>query len=228
MPALPSAGDEGLEVLNSEKVRRYFDGAAERFDAIYREEKSLPQKVVDHLFRSVVQRRFQLTFELCGEVAGKRVLDIGCGSGRYSIEFARRGAEVIGLDLAPAMVEMAQKAAAAAGVAERCQFVQTDFLTWGEPHHFDICLGIGFFDYIEEPEIFLGKIRELTSERGLFSFPIRWRLRSLTRWMRLRLNSCPVYFYDETRVVYLLCEAGWASPAVHRLSRDYLVDVQMG
>lgn len=216
-----------MEVPNSEKVRRYFDGAAERFDAIYREEKSLPQKLVDHLFRRVVQRRFQLTFDLCGEVAGKRVLDVGCGSGRYSIEFARRGAEVIGLDLAPTMVEMAQEAAAAAGVAERCRFMQADFETWREPHHFDICLGIGFFDYIEEPEIVLGKIRACTTERALFSFPIRWRLRSPTRWLRLRLNSCPVYFYDEAEVVRLLCKAGWASPAVHRLSRDYLVDVQM-
>ena len=37
---------------------------ADRFDAIYRPEKSLYQKAVDRLFRTVIHRLFQLTFEL--------------------------------------------------------------------------------------------------------------------------------------------------------------------
>jgi len=208
---------------SGEKVRRYFDEEAERFDTIYRDEKTLAQKLVDRLFRQVIHRRFQLVFELCGEVANKQVLDVGCGSGRYGVEFSRRGAEVTGLDFAPTMVELARKAAAAAGVAARCRFFQADFLSWREPHHFDICLAIGFFDYIGEPEAFLRKIHSITAECAVFSFPIRWTLRSLTRWLRLKLNGCPVYYYDEAEVVRLLREASWKSIAVHRLSRDYLV-----
>jgi magnesium protoporphyrin O-methyltransferase len=210
----------------SERVRRYFDGAAERFDLIYREDKNLSQRMVDRLFRGVIHHRFRLAIELCGDLDGKKVLDVGCGSGRYSIEFARRGAEVIGLDLARAMIDLSNQAAAAADVLDRCSFEQADFLAWSEPHHFDICLGIGFFDYIEEPGIFLEKMRGIVRERAIFSFPIRWTLRSPTRWMRLRMNGCPVYFYDEATVMRLLQEAGWSIVTVHRLSRDYLIDAQ--
>jgi cyclopropane fatty-acyl-phospholipid synthase-like methyltransferase len=209
--------------VNSEQVRRHFDNQAERFDAIYREEKRLSQKLVDRLFRSVIHRRFQLTFELCGEAAGKRILDIGCGSGRYGVEFARRGAEVVGLDFAPGMIEIAREAARAAGVGHRCRFLNHDFLTWCEPSHFDICLAIGFFDYIEKPGVFLEKIHGLGPEQAVFSFPARWTLRSLPRWIRLRLTHCPVYFYDAKESMQLLADAGWKSVTLHRLSRDYLL-----
>ena len=209
--------------MSSEQVRRYFDREAERFDTIYREEKKLSQKLVDHLFRDVIHRRFRLTFELCGEVSGKRILDIGCGSGRFAVEFARLGAEVVGIDFAPGMLEMAREAAKAAEVSDRCRFVNGDFLKWCEPDHFDICLAIGFFDYIEQPGVFLEKINRMRAEQVVFSFPVRWTLRSLSRWMRLNLNRCPVYFYNAKESVELLVDAGWKSVEIHRLSRDYLV-----
>lgn len=210
-------------VGEEEKVRRYFDGRAERFDAIYRREKDLAQRVVDRLFHQVVHRRFHLAVELCGQVAEKRVLDAGCGSGRYCVEFARRGAQVTGVDFAPHMVEMARQAADRAGVAGQCRLVAADFLSWSDPDHFDICLGIGFFDYIANPGPFLEKLRHLTREQAVFSFPIRWTARSLTRWIRLNLNRCPVHFYTESQVRGLLGEAGWGGIALYRLSRDYLV-----
>ncbi len=210
----------------SDRVRRYFDGAAERFDLIYTEDKNLSQRMVDRLFRGVIHHRFRLAIELCGNLDGKKVLDVGCGSGRYSIEFARRGAEVVGLDFAQGMIDLARQTAEADGVGDRCSFEQADFLTWSEPQKFDICLGIGFFDYIDEPGTFLEKMRGIVRERAIFSFPIRWTLRSPTRWMRLKMNDCPVYFYDEAAVMRLLRESGWSSLTVHHLSRDYLIDAQ--
>lgn len=212
----------------SEKVRRYFDGQAERFDLIYRDEKNLSQKLVDRFFRGVIHRRFALTFESCGPVAGKRVLDIGCGSGRYAVEFARRGAQVVGLDFAPNMVEMARAAAAKVGVADRCQIVQADFLDWTAPQRFDICLAIGFFDYTEEPGPYLKKMRSAVDERAICSFPIRWTLRSPTRWMRLRLSDCPVFFYDRAEVARLFQDTGWNTMTAHQLSRDFLAEARPG
>ena len=207
----------------SEKVRRYFDSHAQQFDAIYRTEKGLSQKLVDHFFHQVIHRRFQLTLEWCGPVEGKKVLDIGCGPGQYAIELARRGAEVVGLDFAPSMTDLARQEAAAVGLADRCRFFEADFLTWQAPHSFDICLGIGFFDYIDKPGVFLEKMRRLTTERAVFSFPVRWTVRSLTRWTRLNLNNCPVYFYRAAQITRLLAETGWGGLDLQRLSRDYLV-----
>ena len=217
-----------MDAVAGEAVRRYFDGEADRFDAIYRDEKSLSQKLIDSLFRSVIHERYEMALGWCGDLTGKRVLDVGTGSGRYAVEMARRGAQVVGLDFAPAMVEMAQSAAAEAGVADRCYFEAVDFLTWCAPHHFDICLGIGFFDYTADPHQFLARMAEMTQERGIFSFPMRWRLRTPTRWLRLRLRGCPVYFYDEGQVKTVVDASGWGGTRIERLSRDYLVNVQSG
>ncbi|MFH1567344.1 MAG: methyltransferase domain-containing protein [Gemmatimonadota bacterium] len=217
-----------MEAVRAEQVRRYFDAEADRFDAIYRSDKGLTQRLVDGLFRGVIHRRYELTMRLCGEVTGKRVLDVGCGSGRYALELARRGAQVVGLDFAPAMVEMARARAASLGVAERCRFEVADFLSWGEPGHFDICLGIGLFDYIAAPQPLLAKMRSLTAERGVFSFPVRWTVRSFTRRVRLTLNRCPVHFYGMAQVQELLRQSGWRDFEIHRLSRDYLADAHCG
>ena len=62
--------------------------------------------------------------ELSG-VSGGRVLDVGCGPGRHSLEFARRGFDVVGVDISSTFVDLASDAAAAAGL-ERCRFVRGD------------------------------------------------------------------------------------------------------
>ncbi|MGE3916851.1 MAG: methyltransferase domain-containing protein [Hyphomicrobiaceae bacterium] len=62
-----------------------------------------------------LERRLML--ELIGDVAGKRVLEVGCGDGALAVELARRGARVTGIDGSPRMIEAARDSAAAAGVA---------------------------------------------------------------------------------------------------------------
>jgi SAM-dependent methyltransferase len=51
---------------------------------------------------------------LAGDVAGRTVLDAGCGPGLYAEEFLHRGAHVIGFDQSPAMVALAQRRVGAA------------------------------------------------------------------------------------------------------------------
>ena len=51
-----------------------------------------------------------------GDVAGKDVLELGCGAAHWSILLARRGARVVGLDNSPRQLERAREALAAAGL----------------------------------------------------------------------------------------------------------------
>src|SRR5438876_5851670 len=105
------------------KVRDHFDDDASRFDAIYDENKGVIARFIDTYWRGVVQRRLEINVEKLRPFAGKKILDVGCGSGRFCIAFAREGAEkVVGVDFAPAMIEIANKLAAEVGVAERCEF----------------------------------------------------------------------------------------------------------
>jgi hypothetical protein len=71
----------------------------------------------------VVDRMLELA-----EVTTKDVLyDIGCGDGRIVITAARRyGARGVGIDIDPAMVELSEKNAAAAGIEGQVRFIAMD------------------------------------------------------------------------------------------------------
>lgn len=43
------------------------------------------------------------------DLAGRRILDAGCGTGAFAFEAARRGAEVVAVDLSPTLIELAHE-----------------------------------------------------------------------------------------------------------------------
>ena len=57
----------------------------------------------------------RLLFALIGDVAGKRVLDVGCGEGALAAELQRRGALVTAIDPSASMLAAAQARAVAEG-----------------------------------------------------------------------------------------------------------------
>jgi magnesium-protoporphyrin O-methyltransferase len=61
-------------------------------------------------------------------LAGKRVLDAGCGTGAAAIELARRGAHVVAIDLSPTLVEVARQRAAQSTLRGSIDFRSGDML----------------------------------------------------------------------------------------------------
>lgn len=58
---------------------------------------------------------WQLMLEMLGDVRGRRILDLGCGDGAFSIELWQRGAKVVGIDTSASMIVAARSAAAKCG-----------------------------------------------------------------------------------------------------------------
>ncbi len=58
------------------------------------------------------------------------VLDLGCGSGRMTVELARRGYDMVGVDGSPEMLTAARDAAETAGVLPRCLFLLQDLCSF--------------------------------------------------------------------------------------------------
>lgn len=85
------------------------------------------------------------------EYSPDSVLDVGCGIGRHTIQFAERGLDAHGLDLSAEYIERARERAAAAGVKEQSSFVQHDMRNLDElSETYDLVVTVwtsfGFFD----------------------------------------------------------------------------------
>jgi ubiquinone/menaquinone biosynthesis C-methylase UbiE len=76
---------------------------------------------------------------MCGDVGGIRLLDLGCGTGYFAREMARRGARVTGVDIAPRMIEHATRyeAASPLGVEYRVGDA-AEIATWFPAASFDM------------------------------------------------------------------------------------------
>jgi SAM-dependent methyltransferase len=76
---------------------------------------------------------------------GAKILDIGCGTGRHSIELAKRGYRVTGIDQSSGMLAQAKNGAEKAKV--KIELIQADATDFKLPAHFDaaICLCEGAF-----------------------------------------------------------------------------------
>ena len=62
-----------------------------------------------------------------GDIEGKRVLDLGCGTGRLTLGAAFLGAEeVVGVDLDKASVRMASEASADTGLKDKTEWIAAD------------------------------------------------------------------------------------------------------
>src|SRR3954451_8794944 len=66
----------------------------------------------------------EIADHLPADLTGWTALDIGCNSGFYSFELAKRGARVTGIDIEPLFLRQAEWAAAEFGVSDRVQFRQ--------------------------------------------------------------------------------------------------------
>lgn len=192
----------------SKSTREFFDVHAESFDSIYLNESRL-SRWFNLAFRKAIYERFDVAMRESGDVTDKTVLDIGCGSGRYVVEYVKRGArQVVGVDLSSKMLDLARNLAIREGVQGRCEFLQGDFLELGFTHQFDVVLAMGVFDYVDNPQMFLRRMVNLSRGVVIAGFPGRSIFRMHFRCLRYRLRNCPVFFYSEPELHQIARGAG--------------------
>lgn len=80
-----------------EKIR-YFETEAQNYD----ETRSNKMKFL-------WKKQIKIVFDLCGDIEGKELLEIGVGTGRFSIELGKKGANITSLDPANAMLKVTKE-----------------------------------------------------------------------------------------------------------------------
>jgi ubiquinone/menaquinone biosynthesis C-methylase UbiE len=89
----------------------------------------------DNVFTKNTVREVDFLLEELSLQSGGSVLDVGCGTGRHSIELAKRGYEVTGLDLSSEMLARAADSAKAAGV--NVDWIRADATRFALPRKYD-------------------------------------------------------------------------------------------
>jgi len=204
-------------------AKRYFDRVPRQWDAFYSHENRL-MFLINNILRKGLYQRYQLTFQACGDLTGKSVLDIGCGTGRYSIECAKRGAKkVLGIDFAPQMIEFSQNISKQMNTDKTCSFICDNFLTHPFDESFDIILAMGLFDYIEDPAPLFKKIAELKPSLFIASFPRFTPFWGIQRKIRYNIiKKCPIYNYSHDQLTKLFTDAGFTSFTITPYKRGFI------
>lgn len=114
------------------RIRKQYDDRKERItgywgkrsESFYQQRRAeLHSPVADRWLREILQRLPE---------GKKKILDVGCGSGFFSILLARRGYDVIGTDLTPEMVVNAKKLAHKEGVSCRFRVMDAEELDFAD------------------------------------------------------------------------------------------------
>ena len=119
-----------------------FDGAASRWwDA---EGEFRPLHEINPLRLDYIEHQV-------GGLQGKRVLDIGCGGGLLSEGMALRGADVLGIDMAPAALEVASLHALETGVELEYRQQTAEQLADELPGGFDAVTCMEMLEHVPDP-----------------------------------------------------------------------------
>jgi 2-polyprenyl-3-methyl-5-hydroxy-6-metoxy-1,4-benzoquinol methylase len=215
-------------LMSLDRTQAFFHQYANDFDAIYGNQNGPFNSVINRFFRKSMRLRFEKSIAGCDPIAGKSVLDIGCGPGHYSITLAQRGAaRVIGIDFAEGMLQLACEHANKVGVGDICKFTVADFYTYPADELFDYVIVMGFMDYMPDPERVVAKVLSLTRNKAFFSFPVAGGILGWQRAMRYK-KRCDLFLYTEAQLQQIFSRFPEVTTTIEPASRDYFVTLMRG
>ena len=153
--------------------------------------------------RLIDEREKRAVLDALGPVEGERVLEIACGTGRFTVMLAAAGADVVGLDISDAMLRQSREKAGRAGVTAELMRGDAARLPFPDDS-FDSVLAMRFFHLADTPASFLAEMRRVSREQVFFDTFNAASLRSLYNWA-LPMGS---RLYDDREVHELLAGAG--------------------
>jgi len=132
---------------------------------------------------------------------GKKVLEIGCGIGTDTINFARSGAEVTAVDLSAKSLELARKRAEIFGLADRITFVEVnaeELSKFVNPQKFDLVYSFGVIHHSPHPRKIIKQIREhFVGDDSVLKLMVYYRYSWKVLWILLTHGKGRFWKLDE-------------------------------
>ena len=152
---------------------------------------------------------------------GKKVLEIGCGLGTDTINFARHGAQVTAVDLTEKSLDLARERAKVFGLEDRIQFIQANAeeLSSSVPvQNYDLVYSFGVIHHTPHPGKVLDQIRKYVTPGSTVKIMVynRWSWKVL--WILFIYGKGQFWKLD--RLIAEYSEAQTGCPVTYSYSRS--------
>jgi cyclopropane fatty-acyl-phospholipid synthase-like methyltransferase len=152
--------------------------------------------------RALIDMRVDVIRALLGDLHGQRILDLGCGDGSLSLQYAASN-EVTLVDVTPKMLEIAERNTPAEH-RRRVRYVNAALQDFSASEPFDVVLCVGVLSHLPSVEAGVAKVASLIAPRGRCVLQItdedRWMGRAVNRYFSLRVRLGHVTGYDHTHI----------------------------
>ena len=130
----------------------FFDEVAEKFLALSGSENDKESSLIVNAEKAIEEYSdyYQYAYKFLGDVKGKNILDMGCGSGKSSVILAKKGAFVNAFDVSPKYVEVTRLRARINKVEDKITCTQMTAETMKyDSNSFDNVFGVGVLHHID-------------------------------------------------------------------------------
>lgn len=104
------------------------------------------------------------------QLAGKTVVDIGCGGGILAESMAKKGATVTGIDLSEKALKVADLHSLESGVRVRYELIAAEDLATREPEQFDVVTCMEMLEHVPDPAAIVAACAQLVKPGGRVFF----------------------------------------------------------
>jgi len=135
---------------------------------------------------------------MLGDVAGARVLDLGCGEGGYSRALAQNGARVIGVDGSDRMIDVARERASAAGIGASFAVANASALEQIASSSIDLVVASMSLMDVEDYPGAIAEVHRVLREGGVLAMSITHPCFSapVSEWKRGSYGDIDVFLVD--------------------------------
>jgi 2-polyprenyl-3-methyl-5-hydroxy-6-metoxy-1,4-benzoquinol methylase len=159
----------------------------------------------EEYFNEVEWRKYMVEYHIPGFAdferwRGKKVLEIGCGIGTDTMNFARHGAQVTSVDLSDNSLALARKRAQVFGLEDRIRFIQanaehlTDYVPV-EPY--DLIYSFGVIHHTPHPDRVMEQIRQYLKPSTTVKIMVYYRWSWKVLWILLTYGKGQFWKLDK-------------------------------
>lgn len=160
---------------------------------------------------------------------GKKVLEIGCGIGTDTMNFARAGAMVTAVDLSDESLQVARKRAEVLGLQSSITFIQANAERLSEyvpVETYDLVYSFGVIHHTPHPENVIREIHKYMGSQSELKIMVYNRYSWKVLWILLKYGKGAFWKLDELVAKY--SEAQTGCPVTYTYSRKSVKDLLHG